>query len=213
MESSNRPTRAEASDVFNAVLDGTDAVMLSGETAIGQFPIESVTVMNQIANEAENLMFSKSRVNAPWTWTVDNWTGAAGYGDHSAALVARAGQVLPVTEALVEAASTVCRRLDAALLVVATHSGRTALASSKQRIATPTLALTDDLEVAQAMGLYWGVTALHIPELFRTGQVLAWADEWCRSNDLINSGDRVVIVRGVIPNNPNHNALLVHEVE
>jgi pyruvate kinase len=54
---------------------------------------------------------------------------------------------------------------------------------------------------------------LHIPDLFETGQVLAWADEWCRANDLIASGDRVVIVRGVIPNNPNHNALLVHEVE
>ena len=63
------------------------------------------------------------------------------------------------------------------------------------------------------MGLYWGVTALHIPGLFESGHVLAWADEWCRKNDLINSGDRVVIVRGVIPNNPNHNALLVHEVE
>jgi pyruvate kinase len=127
--------------------------------------------------------------------------------------VARAGQVLPVTDAVVEAASAVCRRLNAALLVVATHSGRTALASSKQRNATPTLALTDDLEAARAMGLYWGVTALHIPELFETGQVLAWADEWCRANDLIDSGDRVVILRGVIPNNPNHNALLVHEVE
>ena len=84
---------------------------------------------------------------------------------------------------------------------------------SKQRNATPTLALTDDIDVARAMGLYWGVTALHIPELFESGQVLAWADEWCRTNDLIDSGDRVVIVRGVIPNNPNHNALLVHEVE
>jgi len=73
--------------------------------------------------------------------------------------------------------------------------------------------LSADLEAARAMGLYWGVTALHIPELFETGQVLAWADEWCRANDLIDSGDRVVIVRGVIPNNPNHNALLVHEVE
>jgi len=127
--------------------------------------------------------------------------------------VARAGQVLPVTDAVVEAASAVCRRLGAALLVVATHSGRTALALSKHRNATPTLALTDDPSVARAMALYWGVTALHIPELFKTGQVLAWADEWCRTNDLIDSGDRVVLVRGVIPNNPNHNALLVHEVE
>jgi pyruvate kinase len=215
MESSSRPTRAEASDVFNAVLDGTDAVMLSGETAIGQFPVESVATMSQIAREAEQLMFSQFGSGAPWTWSVGNWPGANGTGRSSPDTfhVARAGQVLPITDAIVEAASAVCRRLSAALLVVATHSGRTALALSKQRNASPTLALTDDPETARAMALYWGVTSLHVPELFETGQVLAFADEWCRSHDLIDSGDRVVIVRGVIPNNPNHNALLVHEVE
>jgi pyruvate kinase len=103
--------------------------------------------------------------------------------------------------------------LGAALLVVATHSGRTALVLSKHRNATPTLALTDDQEVARAMALYWGVTALHIPDLFKTNHVLAWVAQWCRTNKLIVSGDRVVTVRGVIPNNPNHNALLVYEVE
>jgi pyruvate kinase len=169
--------------------------------------------MNRIAHEAESLMFSKALSGSSARWSVDQCRGANERRYQSSDRGARAGQVLPVTDAIVEAASAVSRRLNAALLVVATHSGRTALALSKERNASQILALTDDLEVAQAMGLYWGVTALHIPELFETGQVLAWADEWCRKNDLINSGDRVVIVRGVIPNNPNHNALLVHEVE
>lgn len=211
MESSSRPTRAEASDVFNAVLDGSDAVMLSGETAIGKYPVDAVSIMSQIAHEAENLVFNRYG-DGFGDWSVAFETSRSDPRGPSGT-ISRAGQVLPITEAVVESASRVATKLHAALMVVATHSGRTALALSKQRGATPTLALTDDAEVAQAMALYWGVTPLHIPELFDTGQVLAFADEWCREQDLIRTGDRLVIVRGVMPDNPSHNAILVHEVE
>lgn len=209
MESSSRPTRAEASDVFNAVLDGTDAVMLSGESAIGRYPVEAVTIMSQIAHEAESLIFSRPRGDCPTSWAPLGWSGTL----ESVGPVARAGHVRPITEAVVEAASLVAHRLRAPLLAVATHSGRTALALSKLRNATHTLAMTDNPEVAQAMALYWGVSPLLIPELFDTGQILGFADEWSRRHDLIDSGDRVVVVRDLMANDSSHNAILVHEVE
>jgi pyruvate kinase len=154
METSSRPTRAEASDVFNAVLDGTDALMLSGETAIGSYPVEAVATMSRIAAEAEALLPA----------------GRVEQGPSS-----RRGWITPITEGVVDAASLACRRLDAKLLVVATHSGRTALALSKHRHPTPTLALTYSTEVSRSMSLYWGVTPVHFPEITDVEQALAFA--------------------------------------
>ena len=202
METSSRPTRAEASDVFNAVLDGTDAVMLSGETAIGEYPVETVATMSRITAEAEALMFRQAK----GTWAAAN-ASPTGTGP------GRAGFVQPITESVVEAASLVSRRLNAALLVVATHSGRTALALSQQRNAAPTLALAGDLATARAMALYWGVTPLVDPESADVGHALTFALNWARARDLVVKGDRIVLVSGNMPNNPSHNAMLVQEVE
>jgi pyruvate kinase len=125
----------------------------------------------------------------------------------------RAGWVQPITACVVEAASQVCRQLGVALLVVATHSGRTALALSKLRHATPTLALADDAAVARAMTLYWGVTSLYCPEIREGAQVLGIALEWARSRGLVDRGDRIVLVQGTMPQNLSHNAMFVQEVD
>jgi pyruvate kinase len=199
MESSSRPTRAEASDVFNAVLDGTDAVMLSGETAIGSYPVDAVATMSRIVAEAEHLVFAEPG---------DRWPNLAAKGEPPG----RATLVQPITRSVVEAASLVCRRLDAALLIVATHSGRTALALSKRRNATPTLALADSAETARALALYWGVTPLHCPAISDVEHTLSFALDWALSRDLVAPGDHVILVRGTLPRSPAHNAMLVHEV-
>jgi pyruvate kinase len=210
MESTTRPTRAEASDVFNAVLDGTDAVMLSGETAIGQYPVESVAMMSRIVGEAETLLFSRLCSSARAAWLASSWPGAVELAGEQT--VARTARVQPITESVVEAASLISHRLNAALLVVDTHSGRTALVLSKQRNRAPTLALAHDVATARAMSLFWGVTPLPMPERASREALRAFVVGWCREAGLITTGDRVVRIRGSVPDDPTHNEIEVYEV-
>jgi pyruvate kinase len=202
METSNRPTRAEASDVFNAVLDGSDAVMLSGETAIGSYPVEAVATMSRIAAEAETLLQIAPVAAAHWAQLGCRpaSTGPC-EGD--------AGWVQPITESVVEAVRLVSRRVGAKLVIVATHSGRTALALSKQRYGPPTLALTDDPNIASAMTLYWGVTPLIAPEVADPEKARLFALHWARDRALIQTGEYVIIVQGTMPNHSSHNAMEV----
>ncbi|GIW86142.1 MAG: pyruvate kinase [Isosphaeraceae bacterium] len=189
MESSNRPTRAEASDVFNAVLDGTDAVMLSGETAIGQYPVETVEVMNRVLREAEHFMATTD----PGPTTRDGW-------------------ITPVTDAVVEAAALAARKLDARLLIVATETGRSALAVSKYRRRTPTLAFAADPTLVNRMALYWGVTPRLINDLSDYERILREAETWAQAQGLIQRGDVVVMLRGTVSPTRMHNTLVVHQI-
>jgi pyruvate kinase len=192
MEHSSRPTRAEASDVFNAVLDGTDAVMLSGETAVGEYPVETVATMRQICAEAEAFLKANPR---PAT--------------HTAPL---AGLVEPVVEATVDAACLAADRLDAPLLVVATDSGRTALALSNRRPAAAILAVTRTEAVARLLAVCRGVTAVVHPGPKSAEEDMTFAVDHARSRGLVAPGRPVVLLRGQVPGGDRSRGVLVREV-
>jgi pyruvate kinase len=194
MEHSSRPTRAEASDVFNAVLDGTDAVMLSGESAVGRYPREAVLTMRQICAEAEAYL----KANGP--------------GPVPVALTSLAGLVEPITEAAVDAAVLVAKRLDVPLIVVATNTGRTALALSNRRPTTTVLALTPSEQVARLLALCWGVTATVAPEKLGLQQEMAFAINRARTRQLVRPGQHVVLVEGEMPGQPTSRAVVVRTV-
>jgi pyruvate kinase len=123
------------------------------------------------------------------------------------------GWVSPITEAVVESASLACRRLNAALLVVATRSGRSALAVSMQRNRTPTIALGQSEQVARQLSLLWGVVPLTIPgTISDLDQSVEYAMSWASDHGLVASGDRVVVLRGFFPDQPTHNTMVVREV-
>jgi pyruvate kinase len=193
MEHSSRPTRAEASDVFNAVLDGTDAVMLSGETAVGEYPVEAVATMRQICAEAE--AYRK--------------VGARPLGPLPPSL---AGLVEPITEAAVDAACLVTERLDAPVIVVATDSGRTALALSNRRPAATVLAVTPSEQVARVLTVCWGVTPLVQPGPASAEQQLDLGIQWARSNQLVAPGQHAVLLRGQVLGQDRSRAVLVRQV-
>lgn len=193
MQNSEIPTRAEASDVANAVLDGTDAVMLSGETAAGEFPRQSVEMMSRIAREAARILPDRFRIA------------------DSACEDSLAHQV---TEAVASGAVVVAEELDASLIAVATVSGRSALAISKERCGVPLLAICDTPATAGWMTLLWGVT----PILASTSDLSAdrlvqIATDWGRQEDVLEPGARLVVVASSRWSSRAHNSLLVHIVE
>jgi len=180
IEHSSRPTRAEASDVFNAVLDGSDALMLSGESAVGQYPVEAVATMRRICTEAETHVQSSAYSSR----------------SESASL---SGPVHPTTEAAADAACLMARRIEAALIVVvATESGRSALALSNRRPSAPVLALARTEEVARLLSLCWGVEALVLPAAHSHSveEALSFGMGWAKSHTLVRPGQHAVLLRG-----------------
>lgn len=165
-----RPTRAEASDVANAILDGTDAIMLSGETAAGQYPVEAVVMMDKIARHTETRYFEEQ---------------------------AKLHPQLNVAEAISYASYTIAHDLQAPAILTPTHSGLTARMISKYRPKSLIIAATPFDTVARQLTLHWGVISLIIPESLGTDELLLNAVNEALAHQLIKSGDVVVITAGV----------------
>ncbi|MBI1854095.1 MAG: pyruvate kinase [Planctomycetes bacterium] len=183
-----RPTRAEASDVANAVLDGTDAVMLSGETAAGKFPIEAVRVMDRIVRATE-AGAATSRAN-------ENVLAIDG----------------SVYRATAHAACTAALESRARAIVVFTTSGRTAQYLAKLRPCVPIVAVTPSESVRRQLAIAWGVTAVVARTGRTTDALLRAGDAAIRQSRILRRGDPVVVVAGTTPVRGATNLLKVTRV-
>ena len=190
MVDSPRPTRAEVTDVANAILDGTDAVMLSEETAVGKYPVESVAVMARIAREAERIPPS---CDGP-----------------------RPGMLGPVPGSLPGAVACAAARLaadvGAAAIVTFTRSGSTARLVSRCRPEVPILAHTPDDRTRRQLALCWGVMAVLGEDLGRTDEMVAAALKAAKRAGLVRKGQTVVITAGVPTGVPGTTNLIKAEV-
>jgi len=173
MVSNPRPTRAEATDVANAVLDGTDAVMLSSETSIGEFPIESVKMMDKIIRTAETQYKFYEPIFDPNLKLKDE------------------------VDAIGRAACLLAQQLNAKAIVTITHTGATAKAIAKYRPYVPIIALTDSEEVVKRLNLVWGVISVKIKEISETDKTIETAKEQLKESKILNKGDLVIMTAGI----------------
>jgi pyruvate kinase len=174
---SPEPTRAEASDVANAVLDGTSAIMLSGETAIGEYPLDAVRMMDRIALAVEPSL---------------------GYRHE----IPEASDEPTIGQAMSNAACDIAESLEAKALLVPTFTGRTASAVARLRPRRPIVAFTHKVESLRHMALEWGVTPLEIPETDDVEDLWSRSVAAARDCGIVERGDRVVITAGTAVNIP-----------
>ncbi|KQM84827.1 pyruvate kinase [Sphingomonas sp. Leaf22] len=174
MITSPSPTRAEVSDVATAVYDGADAIMLSAESAAGSWPVESVTMMNDISHAVER---------------------DPAHGDRVHFTVLRPD---PTTaDALAEAAKNIAATVDAKAILCFTKSGSTARRIARERPAVPIMVLTPQIDTARRLGLLWGVHAVHTRDVASFEEMVAKAKRMVLRHNIAGAGDRVVVCAGV----------------
>ena len=191
-----RPTRAEASDVANAIIDGTDAVMLSAETAVGQYGLEAVLAMDRIAREVES---SRLKANDPdrrrWQVPAPHLTRTE-EGD------------IPINDAIAVAVAAAADMLTAHAIVCFTSSGSTARTVASYRPRVPILALTSEVETYQQLSLVWGVVPIMMPHLKNYDPMWAHARSALLERGIAKEGSRVVVTCGVPFDEPGTTNLL-----
>ena len=176
-----RPTRAEASDVANAIFDGTDAVMLSGETAVGKYPLQSVEMMSSIAQIAEQYLRDHDELH-PGKLTLE-------------ALRVEKRRTIPA--AISHVTSEIAQMLDAQLIVASTWSGYTARRVARERPNTPILAATPNRVTYNRLALVWGVTPILVEQFKTIDDMITVVVSSAEEHDLIGDGDLIVIIGGV----------------
>jgi pyruvate kinase len=182
-----RPTRAEASDVANAILDGTDAVMLSGETTIGHYPVKAMQTMERIICEVEEERDEiPVRPFRPLKESVN----------------------LSIARAVARAARDAAQDLDLAAIIAVTASGHTARIVSRYRPSAPIIAITPDERVQRSLMLYWGVSALLAPRTDNTDEMITNALESAKERRLVKKDDLVAITAGTAGSEPGTTNLL-----
>jgi pyruvate kinase len=185
---SPRPTRAEASDVANAILDGTDAVMLSGETAVGEYPVEAVQVMSRIALATEVHLQAPNR-----------------------SLVPLPG--LTAARAVSAAARTLADQAEGGLIAVFTQSGSSAQLVSKERPRARIVAYTPDEAIYRRLALWWGVTPRSSRTASSTEELIQWVDSQLQQEGLAAKGSEIVVVGGMpIADRSRTNFIKLHQI-
>ncbi|MFC0557913.1 pyruvate kinase [Halalkalibacter alkalisediminis] len=174
MQRNPRPTRAEASDVANAIFDGTDAIMLSGETAAGDYPVESVQTMHNIATRTEQALNYSNMLRKK---TKEETT--------------------TITSAIGQSVAHTAFNLNAAVILSATESGHTARVVSKYRPKSPIIAVTSNAKVIRKLSLVWGVTPIQGREATSTDEMFESTISTALESNSIKQGDLVVITAGV----------------
>lgn len=169
-----RPTRAEASDVANAILDGTDAIMLSGETAAGEFPVESVETMNMIALQTETAL------------------------DHEQLLKNRSRSIsMTITDAISQSVTHTAQNLGVSAIITPTQSGHSARMAAKYRPKAPIIAVTFSKAVCRRLTLVWGVYPVYSKQAYTTDELLDVAVHKALNTKIISQGSKVIITAGV----------------